>query len=69
MYVYIQHMYCQQFDSKTAASILSRVAGNMTVLYNAAYYYDNIMVIRRTNFDNDLKLQIASKLLLNVIIP
>ena len=36
-------MYCQQFNSKITAAILSCIIGNMTALYNAAYYYGNMM--------------------------
>ena len=39
-YVYL---YCQHFNSKIAASMLSCVVGNMTALYDAAYY-DNMIV-------------------------
>lgn len=61
--------YCQQFNSKIAALILSRVVDNMTALYNAVYYYGYMMATVRILLMTILKCrQIAGKLLLNVII-
>jgi len=61
------YVYCQQFSRKIAASMLSCV-GNMIALYDAAYYYGNMMAIIRILTILKLLYQIASKLLLNVII-
>ena len=37
------YMYCQQFNNKIAASMLFCVVGNMTALYDSAYYYSKMM--------------------------
>ena len=56
-YIYI-YIYCQQFDSKIAASMLSRVVDNMTALYDAAYYYGYMMTTARILLMTILKLSV-----------